>query len=59
MPCSYERRKEMKQLIVLISTVVLGIFIASLVLGLKTPSKTIADAVKDPITNIVTNMSAT
>ena len=48
----------MKQLIVLISTVVLGIFIAGLILGLKTPSQQIANAVQDPITSIVSDLSA-
>ncbi len=46
----------MKQLIVLISTVVLGIFIATLVLGFKEPSQTIAESVTDSITDIVSDL---
>ena len=46
----------MKQLIVMISTIILGIAIAFMVLGFKTQAKNISDATGNQIQKIVTEV---
>ena len=48
----------MKQLIVLISTVILGIAIAAMVLGFRTDAGTLAGTVSGQIDGLVTEFSA-
>ena len=48
----------MKDLIVLISTIILGIAIAFMVMGFKTDAQNITDSVSGSITDLVTEFEA-
>ena len=48
----------MKQFIVLISTIVLGLAIALMIMGFKTPAKTMADGVSSSMTSIVSEYTS-
>ena len=48
----------MKQLIVLISTIVLGIAVALMIMGFKTDARSMTEAVSDHLTTIENSVSA-
>ena len=48
----------MKQFIVLITTIVLGLAISLMIMGFKTPAKTMADGVSSSMKNIVSEYTS-
>ena len=49
----------MKQFIVLITTIVLGIAIAAMIMGFKTPAKNLGDKVESTLETMVSEYSVT